>query len=24
MDENDFLTIREYLLECLEEHTGEK
>jgi hypothetical protein len=24
MDENDFLTIREYLIDCLEEHTGEK
>ncbi len=24
MDENDFLTMREFLLECLEEHTGEE
>ena len=23
LDENDFLTIREFLLQCLEEHTGE-
>ena len=23
LDENDFLTIREHLLQCLEEHTGE-
>jgi hypothetical protein len=24
LDENDFLTIREFLLECLETHTGEE
>lgn len=24
LDENDFLTIREYLLQCIEEHTEEK
>lgn len=24
LDENDFLTIREFLLQCLEEHTEEK
>ncbi|NBW11510.1 MAG: hypothetical protein EBR82_26115 [Caulobacteraceae bacterium] len=24
MDENDFLTIREYLLQCIEEHTEKK
>lgn len=23
MDENDFLTMREFVLQCLEEHTGE-
>lgn len=24
LDENDFLTIREFLLQCIEEHTGEE
>jgi hypothetical protein len=24
MDENDFLTMREFLLQCIEEHTEEK
>lgn len=24
LDENDFLTIREFLLQCIEDHTGEK
>lgn len=24
LDENDFLELREYVLQCLEEHTGEK
>lgn len=24
MDENDFLTMREFVLQCLEEHTGEE
>lgn len=24
LDENDFLTIREFLLQCLEDHTGEQ
>lgn len=24
LDENDFLTIREFLIQCIEDHTGEK